>query len=468
MMDLFKRTSQAAHTFCHCDTSLPLISIYIISYNNVHFLYHAIKSVLEQTYGNIEITISDDASVGCTVEDAARMACLAAVDLVFEQNETADCELSYYPWRQTETNSSEELIAHQRAVADWDKDSYGTYQTQAVAMIPHLFPNVRSITFRRNPENLGTVKHLKCLKHTAAGKYIMFLAADDKLHDRAVIHDMVCHFEELPKDAYVLTSQCGMYDANLTNLLYYAVNEELKDKIVTSTPMQLFGELSDWCIIPAAGTIYKKKVFEIYGDLDDQYHLIEDWTYFLKLARGGAKVYFYDRLTYMHRDGGISHGNTVGGGLAYRYYLEDCILLTQQEILPYLDQVSPAQRKKALRRYRDTLITYIRSYHFCELSLFGKLWHLLRNGDYYGKRIIAKVCKFFNYRAKWFFAMATICALSSFLISVSPTNTFPLFDSIICWILEWIGLVLYFGTLLAEVFSFFTKRVLKRSIDPKF
>ncbi len=462
MMELFKRTSQATHTFCHCDTSLPLISIYIISYNNVHFLYHAIKSVLEQTYGNIEITISDDASVGCTVEDSARMACLAAADLVFEQNETADCKPSYYPWRQIETISSEKLTAHQRAVADWDKESYGSYQTQAIAMIPQLFPNVHSITFRRNPQNFGTVKHLKCLKRTAAGKYIMFLAADDKLHDRTVVHDMVYHFEKLPKDAYVLTSQCGMYDANLSNLLYYAVNDELKDIIVNSTPMQLFGELSDWCIIPAAGTIYKKKVFEIYGDLDEQYHLIEDWTYFLKLARSGAKIYFYDRLTYMHRDGGISHGNTVGGGLAYRYYLEDCILLTQQEILPYLDQVSPSQRKKALRRYRDTLITYIRGYRFCELSLLEKLWHFLRNGDYYGKRIVVKGCNFFDYRARWFFTMAAICALSNFFISTSPTNAFPTFNFIICQLLKGTGLVLYFGTLLAEVLLFFKKRILKR------
>ena len=79
-MELFHRMAESAQKFDYRNDKQPLVSLYIISYNNVHLLYHAIKSVLAQTHGNIEITISDDASVGCTIEDSARLVCLAALD----------------------------------------------------------------------------------------------------------------------------------------------------------------------------------------------------------------------------------------------------------------------------------------------------------------------------------------------------------------------------------------------------
>lgn len=459
-MELFHRMAESAQKFDYRNDKQPLVSLYIISYNNVHLLYHAIKSVLAQTHGNIEITISDDASVGCTIEDSARLVCLAALDLIFEQNEIPEDTVFCYPWRQAETISADKRTTYQKAVSYWEKSSYGTYQAQAIELIPQLFTNIRSVNFRRNRENMGTVKHLKQLKRAASGKYVMFLAADDKLHDCNVIRDMIGYFEQLPDDAYVLTSQCGMYDDNLCNLLYYAVNDELKDIIANSTPMQLFGELADWCIIPAAGTIYKKKVFEIYGDLDDRYHLIEDWTYFLKLARSGAKIYFYDRLTYMHRDGGISHGNTAGGSLAYRYYLEDCLLLTQQEILPFLDQVTPSQRKRSLRRYKDTRMEYMRKYQFKNISFLNKISYFAYYIVRFRKKIMSKSVDFFNYRAKWAFLMGTLSIIFSFLISIAP-NPAP-FSELIYRLLGCGGLILYFGATLTKCLFFLKNSVLHR------
>ena len=46
----------------------PLVSIFVISYNGKDFLRQAIESFLAQTYGNIEICVSDDGSTDGTRE----------------------------------------------------------------------------------------------------------------------------------------------------------------------------------------------------------------------------------------------------------------------------------------------------------------------------------------------------------------------------------------------------------------
>jgi|GEM_PF-5531303 len=418
MTELFQRESSA---IIKPDDKAPLMSVIIISYNNTNFLHHAVKSVLAQNYKNIELTISDDATVSCTIDDIAHQFCLATADLTFEEKhpKVAGIDRNWKKHKCVDTNTNERF---QNALEEWEQDLQGGYEQAAIEIVKDSFPNIRKVEFLRNKENLGTVKHLKSLKKNAAGKYVMFLAADDMLHDSYVISDLVTYFETLPEDAYVLSSQCGMYDENLDKLNYYAVNEELKDIITKSTPEELFAELTDWCIIPAAGTIYKKDAFEVFGDLDDQYHLIEDWTYFLKLTRSGGKVYYLDRLTYMHRDGGISHGNNSGGNLAYKYYLEDSILLTQQEILPYLNQITSQQKKRALKRYRDTRREYGRMFMFPEMNVVGKLFFFLRNGYYYIPKLLSGLLAFFDYRAKWCLVAGTGALFASFLLSLAPTQ----------------------------------------------
>jgi glycosyltransferase involved in cell wall biosynthesis len=50
------------------ERELPLVTVGIINYNYGHFLDHAIKSVLNQKYGNIEILIADDFSTDGSIE----------------------------------------------------------------------------------------------------------------------------------------------------------------------------------------------------------------------------------------------------------------------------------------------------------------------------------------------------------------------------------------------------------------
>ena len=49
-------------------TSNPLVSIHIVTYNQVHFVHETLQSVLNQEYKNIEIIVADDGSTDGTAE----------------------------------------------------------------------------------------------------------------------------------------------------------------------------------------------------------------------------------------------------------------------------------------------------------------------------------------------------------------------------------------------------------------
>lgn len=437
----------------------PLVSIDIISFNNVHYLHQSVKSVLSQTYNNIELVISDDASIECNIESLSLEICKAACEILLNNNIITSSNRIKDKWIHFSKSKKQKNNDFERDFEIWENKNRGNYYSKAIELITTNFKNIKSIKILKNKINKGTVKHLKTLKKDATGKYIMFLAADDMLHDDYVVSDMIQYFETLPDDSYVLTSQCGMYDVNLQNLLYYAVNDELKNIITRSSPKQLFAELTDWCIIPAAGTIYKKSVFEVYGDLDDRYHLIEDWTYFLKLTRSGAKIYFYDRLTYMHRDGGISHGNNTGGNVAYKYYLEDCLLLTKTEILPYLNDLPKRNRKRALKRYKDTCIEYTRKVRFSTMSTTEKIFFYLRNITRYAPKLFNKILEYNKNRAKYILNFSFFMVICSYLISLNlnkDSNTYMLYYLFGCT-----GLLLYLVSSLCLA-MYYTAKAIKK------
>ena len=123
----------------------------------------------------------------------------------------------------------------------------------------------------------------------------------------------------------------------------------------------------------------------------------------------------------MHRDGGISHGNNTGGSLAYKYYLEDSILLTQQEILPYLELLTFQQKRRALKRYRDTQREYGRKFLFSEMGIIGKVSFILKYGDYYFSKFLYSFFSFFDYRSEFCFEAGLGSLFASFLLSLVPT-----------------------------------------------
>ncbi len=268
-----------------------LVSIIILSYNNYRFIFDAIDSVLIQSYSNIELIISDDAS------------------------------------------------------NDFDRDS----------IIDHIeanrATNLKHYTITQNEINLGTVKNMNIALRLAQGEYIIPFAADDKIYHKDVIRKIVDAFKKLSENDYLLTTQVGMFDITLTHCFGLFLQPYYSNLLNVGTARQVYEQLASSIFIPSCGTCYKSRFFEKYGYFDESYFLVEDWSRYLQLTRNGISIRYFDFISFMHRDGGVSHGNKANDKKIHQLFYNDLVRICEKEILPFLDTFTEDRRLEAEKTY---------------------------------------------------------------------------------------------------------------------
>lgn len=282
----------------------PLISIIVLSYKNYKYIYEALDSIRKQDYQNIEIIITNDGS-----DD-------------FNEKEIKD----YFSQNKTE--------------------------------------NIQNVIINNNKKNLGTVKSINNAIKISHGQYINFFAADDVMYDSSVIKKFVQSFDKISPNDYIVTSQLAMYDNNLKSLIKLFVSKKNIKLLKTATPLELFNQMSTECIIGAAGTCYKKTLFERFGYFDDKYKLVEDYSSALKFSRLGIKYNYFDFISFKHRDGGISHGNIGGEVKLNKQYDLDILNIMKREILPYLHLLDEKQKNKFIKIFNDHTWRFSYNYRF--------------------------------------------------------------------------------------------------------
>ena len=127
-------------------------TVIITHYNQMNYIEYAIKSVLKQSYKNIELIIADDCSKTFDKKEVSKM---------IDRNNK-----HHYPYKVIQGR-----------------------------------------------KNVGTVKNLNNALKKVSGDYVLFFAADDKLANNHVISDFIKEFKDFEKN--IVTSQCGLYDAHL-------------------------------------------------------------------------------------------------------------------------------------------------------------------------------------------------------------------------------------------------------------
>lgn len=358
----------------------PLVSVIILCYKNFCYLYEAVDSVLKQTYENIEIIITNDCS-----DDFDEFALRQHLD----------------------ENSGE---------------------------------NIKNVIIKNNECNLGTVRNANSALCLTSGDYILIFAGDDAMYDDDVITRFVTAFDSLPDEELVVTSQLAMCDVSLKRIMNDFISDETKIDLNKLSPTQLFSKLSISCFIPAAGTCYKKKVFEAYGCFDETYFLVEDWSYFLKLSRSGVGFNYIDFISFKHRDGGVSHGNVSGLNSSKKKYDMDIISIMKNEVLPYVNLLDRVSRRKFYRDYKAHIIAFDYLYSLKDKSTGAILKYCITHLDI----VLAVLIKLLRNK-KWANACILLGAgilalLWSFDLGQYFTSLIPLY--IVNWSIGLIGFVL--------------------------
>lgn len=290
------------------------ISVLVLSYNNFPLLLEAIDSLLIQDYPEWELIVSDDASKDFSPTE---------IEAYIKENAKENC---------------------------------------------------KRVIVSTNERNLGTVKNLNKAMGYSQGEYIVPMAADDTLYDCGVLS---CFAEEfaLHKNALVLTSQVAEFDEKLERLLRYTLTERHINLIKSCNFSEIYGSLCLKSFLPAGGTVYRKKLFELYGLFDEDYQLVEDWPFSLKLTRLGVPFYYCDFISLKHRNGGISHSSLLNP--TQKQYQTDLIRIMEQEILPHLYFVSPSMQVKIRTQCQDKRLLFSLRYEFSQKKLWQKCHWLL-------------------------------------------------------------------------------------------
>jgi len=175
----------------------------------------------------------------------------------------------------------------------------------------------------------------------AHGDYIGLLAADDAYCDEKVLETFVCGFEhmDVSEACDLELAQAVMCDHELKRIDGYALFQNVREA-VEKCGTELFGLVAYSECLPVVSFFYKKEFFEKFGDLDEEFYLIEDYPMHLRMIREGYKIHYENFAAVRHRNGGISRGNV--GGLtksAYWYHL-DILKIREKYVKPYYEMMS--------------------------------------------------------------------------------------------------------------------------------
>ncbi len=62
-------------------------------------------------------------------------------------------------------------------------------------------------------------------------------------------------------------------------------------------------------VLSGSSTCYSRELFDKYGGFDEQYRLVEDYSYYLMLLEKGQKIHWIKDTVIVHEMGGVSNGD---------------------------------------------------------------------------------------------------------------------------------------------------------------
>lgn len=283
------------------------VTVAIVTYRQFDTVYSAISSVLGQSYGNIELIVSDDGSDNFPDEKIRRF---------IEENKSG---------------------------------------------------NISNYIVRTNEKNLGTVAHLNRVVEAAGGAFVAVLAGDDELYDDKTIEKYVEAFERAGESYKIQMAQTAMCDFNLDKTFGYYLLPHIQHILETGDREgELLGELAYAAYLPSTSTIYRKSFFDEYGGFDESYKLIEDIPLHVRLAAEHIPILYSNFPAIKHRSGGISHGAVNALSNTKIMYINDTIRYWEKCVIPRLSEIPEEQAQPVKQRANGEIRQLKKTLHSSE------------------------------------------------------------------------------------------------------
>ena len=272
----------------------PLVSILVLCYKNFNLLFKMLDSIFRQDYPRIQLIVSDDGS------------------------------------------------------DDFDVDQVTQYINS------HKRHNIEQVMVLKNKENMGTVRHIDKALKSATGEYIVFTAADDRFTDSDTISCYIDNFLSNP-DKIWLISRCKVTSGDYKKLIYITPTSADEPYLESGQSQVLFSRCARRGIAISCCMAFRKDAFEIVGGIDLSYRFLEDYPIILKLLRNGHMPIYIRKISAIHSAGGISNSNQRYGIERRKAFYDDKYQLYKKEVEPYMDLLTPGD-KKAYRQYQREIM----------------------------------------------------------------------------------------------------------------
>lgn len=161
--------------------------------------------------------------------------------------------------------------------------------------------NLKNVIIYTNENNVGTVKNYNCAIKKSSGKYIVPLSADDYFYENDFIYKLVAFFQKNP-DCYVCTAKS--IGENTKKIR----PEQIDIDIMKSDWSRILNRLS-YCGLYSGATLYfRREIFDMVGYFDEQYRLMEDYPFTIKLCIKEIPIYFIDEIAIIYGEKGVTSG----------------------------------------------------------------------------------------------------------------------------------------------------------------
>ncbi|RTZ00897.1 glycosyltransferase [Flavobacterium sp. RSP49] len=222
------------------DAKQPLVSVVIVTYNSAPYVLETLESIKNQSYQNIELIISDDAS---------------------KDNSVALCE----SWLEANKNR---------------------------------FAATRLLSVSKNT---GVVKNFNRGMAAAVGEWLKLLAGDDCLPVEA-LSKMVA-FTQINPNCEVLHAPVLKFKVDATNTTVFENDFSDHPKVLNGEvpALKQFEILTRGCVVNAPAVFIKKTIIERFGAFDTEIPNCEDWPYWLKITKMGIPFHYISEPLAFYR-----------------------------------------------------------------------------------------------------------------------------------------------------------------------